>query len=92
MARTIQAIDKEIDAVRKTLMKRRPVKDSLSPADWQAAWDAEPELASQSKALWCERGHAQAERAQREHEAAMRRPAPKAPKTKKCPACGRRAA
>lgn len=57
--RTITVIDKEINAVRKLLLTRQPVKDRLDASQWQAAWDAEPDLWARDRALWLERGEVQ---------------------------------
>ncbi len=56
--RTIQQIDKDIDAVHKQL--RRLEKITLTSAtSWQRAWDKHPKLHAKEKALYRERGNAQ---------------------------------
>lgn len=57
--RTIPTIDRAINANRRALLARHSVPDQLSAADWQAAWDACPDLHAKDQALWMERGNAQ---------------------------------
>lgn len=87
--RPIPKIDKDIDAVRKALRRTASIDASLTPQEWAAVLDANPELRDRERELFRERGFAQLERDRREYERAMRVPA--APRRKKCPTCGRTA-
>lgn len=86
--RTTSAIDKDIDANRRELLRRHPIKHQVSAADWQAAWDLEPELRQRDKALFLERGMVQMERDQRAADA-WKVQRIRQPRGKKCPTCKR---
>ena len=83
-AAEIRQIDREIDAVRRTLRSREKVK-LLSARSWQTAWDKHPELYEQQRALFWQRGDLQM---QRDHlESKIRRATVRMLSPKKCPAC-----
>lgn len=86
--RKIPAIDKDIEANQRELRGRRPIRIKVSTADWQDAWNQEPELLARDRSLHLERGLAQLEAAKREYEAAMQQRS-RVNKPKKCPTCGR---
>lgn len=89
--RSIPAIDKDIAANKRELLRRERI-NRLSAASWQAAWDKHPELWQRSRDLYLERGEAQLERDKREHAAAMRAARSVRVNTKRCSACGSRVA
>jgi hypothetical protein len=72
MARTIQAIDKDITANRRELRRLHPIADPYSAACWQAARDAYPDLDARDHALYLERGLAQQERDEMEWQALLK--------------------
>lgn len=84
--RAISAIDRDINAVERELLRRHPKHKHQTAADWQHAWDQEPELRQRETALYRERGFAQLERAQREAATSLARVV-RTPRQKKCPAC-----
>jgi hypothetical protein len=93
MTRTIPQIDKDIDANRCMVVARERLTSAqhkrLSAHDWQAIRDRNPDFDRRDHELWRERGFAQLERDQREHDRIMgaARKA-RAPRPKKCPTCG----
>lgn len=88
-SRPIPTIDRDINAVRDELLRRRRVPNEMSARDWQSAWDQEPELRAREDALFSERGIAQLERAERETAMARARSA-RPTRAKACPTCKRR--
>lgn len=78
-ARSISAIDKDIDANHRELRRRRRVKQ-LCAESWQCAWDLEPELQARDHDLFRERGLAQ-----RARDMAWK--PVRTPRVKKCPTC-----
>jgi hypothetical protein len=66
MTRAIATIDRHINANRRELLRRHPVSDLMSSAQWQAARDACPDLVAREHELFRERGQAQLDRAERE--------------------------
>ena len=56
--RTIQQIDKEIDANRRKLFRLEKF-NRCSAENWQKAWDKHPRLHAKEQALYRERGEAQ---------------------------------
>lgn len=57
----IRLIDRKIDGIRLELF-RRGARNLISAADWQLAWDRNPDLAGRNDALFRFRGVAQATR------------------------------
>ncbi len=53
--RTIKAIDADIDANERALRQRHSIRDTGSPVEWQAAWDACPDLFERTRVLFLER-------------------------------------
>jgi hypothetical protein len=69
--RTIEQIDRDIDANRRALMSRLHVNPDMSAQAWQNAWDRCPDLQRREKTLYLERYDAQQARdlaAHREHQ------------------------
>lgn len=96
--RTVQQIDRDIDATRRALMARMHCDPGLSVSAWQNAWDRCPDLHAREHELFCERGFAQQERDRlaeieyrhEQRKAASKRAAAtrKAQQFRQCPTCG----
>lgn len=84
----ISQIDRQIDAIRKEIIRRVGVRP-LNASDWQAAWDRNPQLRKQETELFRARGVAQKERDAKAQKDWLRSK-PRNSATKKCPTCGAR--
>jgi hypothetical protein len=60
--RSIEEIDRSIDANTRALMTRLHCDPGMSAHNWQNAWDRCPDLRQRRDALYRERGEAQVER------------------------------
>lgn len=88
----ISQIDKQIDAVHRELLSFGRF-NTLSAADWQAAWDKHPDLRTRDLDLYRQRGVAQDASNALLAAAAMKAArAARFPRSHKCPTCGARKA
>lgn len=62
MGRSIEQIDRDIDANRATMLRRLRFNPDMSARQWQAAWDRCPDLYAKECALYLERYDAQCAR------------------------------
>lgn len=66
--RTIEQIDRDIDANRRALMGRLHCDPGMSALCWHNAWDRCPDLHQKETALYRERGLAQRARDEADHK------------------------
>ena len=67
----IRQIDQQIDANHRVICSRRSLRP-ITAADWQAAWDTNPDLREREDELYRQRGLAQRERDEADYKIATR--------------------